>query len=35
MGYASAVGVVLFTLILVFTALQWRLTRQGETTAMY
>jgi ABC-type sugar transport system permease subunit len=35
MGYASALGVVLFLLILGFTALQWRLSRQGEATAVY
>ena len=35
MGYASALGVVLFGLILAFTALQWRLSRQGEQTALY
>jgi multiple sugar transport system permease protein len=35
MGYASALGVVLFALILAFTALQWRLSRQGETSAIY
>ena len=30
MGYASAMGVVLFLLLLSFTAFQWRVTRQGE-----
>ena len=30
MGYASAMGVVLFLLLLSFTAFQWRITRQGE-----
>lgn len=30
MGYASAMGVVLFVLLLSFTAFQWRITRQGE-----
>lgn len=30
MGYASAMGVVLFVLLLAFTAFQWRITRQGE-----
>jgi multiple sugar transport system permease protein len=30
MGYASAMGVVLFLLLLAFTAFQWRVTRQGE-----
>jgi multiple sugar transport system permease protein len=35
MGYASALGVVLFLLILAFTAVQWRLSRQGESMAQY
>jgi ABC-type sugar transport system permease subunit len=30
MGYASAVGVVLYLMLLVFTVFQWRTTRQGE-----
>jgi multiple sugar transport system permease protein len=30
MGYASAVGVVLYVLLLVFTVFQWRVTRQGQ-----
>lgn len=30
MGYASAMGVVLFLMLLSFTAFQWRITRQGE-----
>jgi multiple sugar transport system permease protein len=30
MGYASAMGVVLFALLLAFTAFQWWITRQGE-----
>jgi multiple sugar transport system permease protein len=30
MGYASAMGVVLFVMLLAFTAFQWRITRQGE-----
>lgn len=30
MGYASAMGVVLFALLLAFTAFQWRITRQSE-----
>lgn len=30
MGYASAMGVVLFLMLLAFTAFQWRITRQGE-----
>lgn len=30
MGYASAMGVVLFVLLLAFTAFQWKITRQGE-----
>ncbi len=29
-GYASAMGLVLYVLILVFTVLQWRLSRQAE-----
>ena len=32
MGYASAVGVVLYLMLLVFTVFQWRYTRQGEGT---
>jgi multiple sugar transport system permease protein len=35
MGYASALGVVLFILVLGFTAVQWRLSRQGDTSATY
>lgn len=35
MGYASALGVVLFLICLAFTAVQWRLSRQGETAALY
>ncbi len=35
MGYASALGVVLFMLCLAFTAIQWRLGRQGEAAAQY
>ena len=31
MGYASAVGIVLYMLILGFTAVQWRLSRQSDT----
>jgi multiple sugar transport system permease protein len=30
MGYASAVGVVLYLLLVVFTVFQWRMTRQGD-----
>ena len=30
MGYASAIGVVLYLLLLVFTVVQWRVTRQSE-----
>jgi multiple sugar transport system permease protein len=30
MGYASAVGVVLYLMLLAFTVAQWRITRQGE-----
>ena len=30
MGYASAMGIVLYALILVFTVLQWRASRQSE-----
>lgn len=30
MGYASAVGVVLYAMLLAFTVFQWRVTRQGE-----
>lgn len=29
MGYASAMGIVLFVLMLVFTIVQWRISRQG------
>jgi multiple sugar transport system permease protein len=35
MGYASALGVVLFLVCLAFTAIQWRLSRQGETAGQY
>jgi multiple sugar transport system permease protein len=35
MGYASALGVVLFLVCLAFTAVQWRLSRQGETAGPY
>ena len=35
MGYASALGMVLFALVLAFTAVQWRLSRQGDTTTIY
>ena len=31
MGYASAMGVVLYALILLFTVLQWRASRQSES----
>ena len=31
MGYASAMGVALYALILVFTILQWRAGRQSES----
>lgn len=31
MGYASAIGVVLYLLLLVFTVFQWRVTRQSES----
>lgn len=31
MGYASAVGVVLYLMLLAFTLFQWRVTRQGQT----
>lgn len=30
MGYASAVGVVLYVMLLIFTVFQWRITRQGQ-----
>ena len=30
LGYASAIGVVLYLLLLVFTVFQWRVTRQSE-----
>ena len=30
MGYASAIGVVLYLLLLVFTVFQWWVTRQGK-----
>jgi ABC-type sugar transport system permease subunit len=30
MGYASAIGVVLYLMLLVFTVFQWRFTRQSE-----
>ena len=30
MGYASAVGVVLYAMLLAFTVFQWRMTRQGD-----
>ena len=30
MGYASAIGVVLYLLLLIFTVFQWRVTRQSE-----
>jgi ABC-type sugar transport system permease subunit len=30
MGYASAVGVVLYLLLMAFTVFQWRMTRQGD-----
>lgn len=30
MGYASAMGVVLFLILLAFTSFQWRITRQGD-----
>lgn len=32
MGYASAMGVMLFVFVLIFTVIQWRITRQGEAT---
>jgi multiple sugar transport system permease protein len=31
MGYASAIGVVLYLLLLIFTVFQWRVTRQSES----
>lgn len=31
-GYASAIGMVLFLIVLVFTALQWRLSRNQDVT---
>jgi ABC-type sugar transport system permease subunit len=30
MGYASAIGVVLYLLLLIFTVFQWRVTRQSD-----
>ncbi len=33
MGYASAMGIVLFLLILGFTILQWRVNRRTENVA--
>lgn len=30
MGYASAIGVVLYAIVLVFTVVQWRVSRQSE-----
>jgi multiple sugar transport system permease protein len=30
MGYASAVGVVLYLILMIFTLIQWRVSRQGE-----
>jgi multiple sugar transport system permease protein len=33
MGYASALGVALFALILLLTVIQWRLSRQADVTA--
>lgn len=33
MGYASAVGVVLYLMLLIFTLVQWRVTGQGEGTS--
>lgn len=35
MGYASALGVILFLLVLGFTVLQWRLSGQGEVSSVY
>src|SRR5579859_303539 len=35
MGYASALGVVLFLIMLTFTAIQWRMSQQGELTTTY
>ena len=35
MGYASALGVVLFLIMLTFTVVQWRLAKQGEITSTY
>jgi multiple sugar transport system permease protein len=32
MGYASALGVVLYAIVLVFTVVQWRASRQGDAT---
>jgi ABC-type sugar transport system permease subunit len=29
-GYASAMGLVLYAVILIFTVLQWRFSRQAE-----
>jgi ABC-type sugar transport system permease subunit len=31
MGYASAMGVALYAIILVFTIVQWRASRQSES----
>ena len=33
MGYASAMGMVLFVLVVGFTVVQWRLSRQDEIAA--
>lgn len=33
MGYASAMGMVLFVMILIFTLLQWRVNRRVEDVA--
>ncbi|MFC0408711.1 carbohydrate ABC transporter permease [Roseomonas elaeocarpi] len=30
MGYASTIGVVLYAIVLIFTLVQWRVSRQGE-----
>jgi multiple sugar transport system permease protein len=30
MGYASAVGVVLYLILMIFTLIQWRISRQGQ-----
>lgn len=32
LGYACAMGVVVYLLILIFTVVQWRISRQGEST---